>query len=223
MSDEERQVIKNTTLMRYAQYYSPQEFSQYLSASIQKKNGQRYYKFDVTGMPAEGDKMMSRIDTLRNQDLLFVDNLQNQFEAFEQETEVPYRTWQEEMLPELARMREARKERNTKVALGVLAGIATAVLAKNSGSTAGEIGTVVGGIATAWSLSDAFQANASLRVHKAVIDEMGQGIDIDLSPTVMEFEDETIELQGTAREQYQQWKAHLREIYALESTPDVDL
>jgi hypothetical protein len=223
MSDEERQVIKNTTLMRYAQYYSPQEFSQYLSASIQKKDGQRYYKFDVTGMPAEGDKMMSRIDTLRNQDLLFVDNLQNQFEAFEQETEVPYRTWQEEMLPELARMRAVRKERNTKVALGVLAGIATAVLAKNSGSTAGEIGTVVGSIASAWSLKDAFDLNASLRVHKAVIEEMGQGIDIDLSPTVMEFEDETIELQGTAREQYQQWKAHLREIYALESTPDVDL
>lgn len=223
LSEEEKQTIKNTTLVRYAQYYSPQEFSRYLNASIESKNRQRYYKFELNGMPAADDKMFKRIDALRNQDLLFVDNLQNQFEAFEQDTEIPYTTWQEEMLPELARIREQTVKRNSKVAIGLLAGIAAAVIAKNSGSNAGEAAAVIGGIASAWSLKDAYQANANLRVHKAVIDELGAGIDLDLSPTVMQFEDETIELQGTATEQYQQWKAHLREIYELESTPDIQL
>jgi len=223
LSEDDKQTIKNTTMVRYAQYYSPEVFNQYIDSTIKKKGKLKYYKFDLVGMPADDDNMIKRIETLRAQDLLFVDKLQNQFEAFDAETEVAYRRWQEETLPQVAKAREAKAERNTKVALGVLAGVAAALLAKNSGSSMGQAASIVGGVAAAWSLKDAYQANESLKVHRAVIDEMGQGLDIDLSPTVMDFKDKSIELTGTASEQYQQWKAHLRDIYELEATPDVSL
>jgi hypothetical protein len=44
-----------------------------------------------------------------------------------------------------------------------------------------------------------------------------------VSPTVIEFENQTVELQGTAQEQYLQWKTHLRKVFDEEETPDVQL
>jgi hypothetical protein len=37
---------------------------------------------------------------------------------------------------------------------------------------------------------------------------------------VIEFEKKTVELTGTAKEQFAQWRAFLKQIYAQEATPD---
>ena len=53
--------------------------------------------------------------------------------------------------------------------------------------------------------------------------ELGESIDMELAPQVIEFEKKTVELTGTAREQFAQWRAFLKKIYAQESVPDVQL
>ncbi|WP_237738547.1 hypothetical protein [Idiomarina xiamenensis] len=223
LPDTQKQRIKQTTLVRYAQYYSPEAYDSYVSRQLKRYDGQQYYQYSLNGLPAEDDPMFQRIQNLRAQDLLFVDRMQDQFEVFDKETEDAYRQWQKETLPEAVRAREARAERNTKAALGIGLGVLAAVLGNNSSSTATAVARTAGAIGSVWLLKDAYKANENLKVARTVIDEMGQGLDLNLSPTVMEFDDKSVELTGTASEQYEQWKAHLRKIYALEQTPDTRL
>ena len=223
LSEDEKRQIKNMSLMRYARYYAPETFSQYIESDIKRKNGQRYYKFELTGLPDKSDPMLQRITELRAQELLFIDRLQEQYEVFEAEVNPSYKRWQEETLPELEAARAAAAKRNASAAIGVGLGVLAAILAKNSGSSAGQVGAVLGGIGSIYAVNEAFKSNSALKVHSAVIEEKGQAVDLSVSPIEMEFEDNTIELQGTASEQYLQWKSHLRKIYELEKTPDVQL
>ncbi|WP_371194849.1 hypothetical protein [Glaciecola sp. SC05] len=220
---DEKQQIKNMSLMRYARYYSPEAFGQYIESDIKRKNGQRYYKFELTGLPDQNDPMLRRIEELRAQELLFIDRLQDQYEVFDAEVGPSYQTWQEETLPELEAARKAAMKRNASAALGVGLGVLAAILSKNSGSSAGQVGAVLGGIGSVVAINEAFKSNSAMKVHNAVIEEQGQAVDLSVGPTEMEFEDNTIELQGTATEQYMQWKTHLRKIFELESTPDTQL
>ena len=223
LSTEEKQAIKNMSLVRYARYYSPEAFNQYLSSDIKRKNGQRYYKFELTGLPAEDDPMLARIEELRAQELLFIDRLQDQYEVFDAKVSPSYQTWQEETLPEIEAARRAAVRRNASAAMGVGLGVLAAILSKNSNSSAGQVGAVLGSVGSVIAINNAFKSNSAMKVHNAVIEEQGQAVDLSVSPTEMEFEDNTIELQGTASEQYLQWKTHLRKIYELESTPDTQL
>ena len=218
--DASKKKIKETTLVRYAQYYSPEEFNRYVSTSLKKKNKVQYYKHELVGLPADGNKMLKRIESLRAQDQLFVDNLQGQYEVFDADTLTAYRTWQKETLPDAVARREAEEERNTKAAVGVGLAIMSAILASNSNSNAGNVATAASAIGSVKLLADSFKANEDMKVHSSILDEQGQGLDLSLNPTVMEFDDKQVELTGTAAEQYEQWKAHLKTIFELEATPD---
>ncbi|MFW8591911.1 hypothetical protein ACOI22_13970 [Glaciecola sp. 2405UD65-10] len=223
MSLADKEYIKSMSLMRYARYYSPEKYEQYISTELKRKNGQRYYKFELTGLPDDDDPMLKRIEDLRAQELLFVDRLQDNYDVFEAKTQDAYGNWQAETLPEVVAAREAQQERNAKAILGVGAAILAAVLAKNSNSSLGEAGSVVAGIGSVFAISDAFKNNARMKQHSAVIEEQGKALDLTVSPMVIEFEDQVIELKGTAQEQYLQWKTHLRKVFQEEETPNVQL
>ena len=46
---------------------------------------------------------------------------------------------------------------------------------------------------------------------------------MEMGPRVVEFENETIELTGDAKEQFIQWRAFLKKMYAVEATPEKQL
>jgi hypothetical protein len=232
MSTADKQAIKDMSLMRYARYYSPENYSEYVETSIKRKNGQRYYKFDLKGLPDRNDPMLKRIEDLRAQELLFVDRLQDNYEVFQAETRDAYATWQAETLPEVLAAREAQIGRNTKTVLGIGAAILAAILIKkgieksrerNVDTSEFELGAVAASIGSVWAINEAFKNNARMKVHSAVIEEQGQALDLNVSPMVIKFEDQTVELQGTAQEQYLQWKTYLRKVFEEEKTPDVQL
>ena len=52
---------------------------------------------------------------------------------------------------------------------------------------------------------------------------MGQSLDIKVTPQVVELNEQSIELKGTATEQYTQLRQKLLEIYQLEATPNQQL
>ena len=233
LSDKQKSDIKTMSLMRYARYYAPEVFGQYVTSSVKRKNGDRFYKFELVGLPDREDPMLKRIEELRAQEFLFVDRLQDNYEVFQAETKLAYSTWQEETLPEIRAARQARVERNTKAVLGVGAAILAGVFAakssdksrqgNSSASGANSAAAVLAGIGSVWAINDAFKNNARLKVHSAVIDEQGQALDLSVSPMVLEFESQSVELSGTAQEQYFQWKRHLRGIFNEEATPSIQL
>ena len=129
---------------------------------------------------------------------------------------------------------EAQSEANRKAvgqaALGVLAvglSVMAVMAGANSNSTAGPTaattGAIVGGVVGAKLLTDSFRTSEEAKVHREALEELGQSIDIDLAPRVVAFEKETIELTGSAAEQFARWREFLQKIFEQEKTPQVQL
>ena len=72
-------------------------------------------------------------------------------------------------------------------------------------------------------LSESFKNVEEAKLHRNALNEMGGSINLEFSPQVVEFENETVELTGNAEQQFSQWRLFLQSIFEQESTPDVML
>jgi hypothetical protein len=216
-NEVQKQAIRDLTTIRYAQYYSPESYDQYVQQKIVGNafSGKRY-EFKLTGKPSDADRMLGRIDALRNQDNMFIDRLQVQYEAFDLQSQESYRVWQKETLVEAVAARKAKNTRNAKAVLGIAAAIGAVMVAKNSNSTYAGSSTAALAVASVAAIGSSLKDNQQFKIHRASLDEMGESLDINLSPSVMQFNETTTTLTGTASEQHEQWKAHLKAIYDLE-------
>ncbi|NVK54938.1 MAG: hypothetical protein HWE26_04935 [Alteromonadaceae bacterium] len=208
-SDEEKQEIERVSDIRYAALYSNEAFGDYLTIS----RGE----YKLTGLPAENDRMWQRIQAVKAKDEQFIDSLQNNYETFYVSANSDYRKYQRETLPLAIEAREKREARNAKmIGAGILT-VAAILLDRNSSSgLAKDIAIAGAGVAGVLAYKD----HSELSELSSVLDEAGSSLDIKVSPQVIEFEGEQIELAGTAAEQHAQLQAKLRELYELESTPD---
>ena len=220
LDDSTRQTMKDVATVRYAAVYSPERFGPYLDVS---QNRAGTYEYALNGLPAQDDPMLARINAIKAQEMMFVDNLQDNFAVFQAQTQDAYRTYQKETLPIVKRIRKEQAKRTGSQLAAIGFTVAAVLLNKNSNSTASQVGSAIAGIAAASTLIDAVQSNRQIARHRELFEEMGENLDIGLSPQVIEFNDQEIELVGTAGEQYQQWRAYLQQMYALEATPDIAL
>jgi hypothetical protein len=187
-------------------------------------------RFALAGFPAEADPMLTRVRAVRVRDQLFVDGLQEHYRDFSGRMDTSYLVWQEQSLLEIEARRKAEWDAAGEAALGVLA-IGLAILAiaaggrtsSQTGQTAAVAGGIIGGVAGASLISGSFQTSKQAEVHRDALNELGKSIDIDMAPQVVASEKETVELTGTAREQFAQWRAFLKKIYEEERTPAVQL
>lgn len=214
--------IRRVTELRFASHFADEAFADHLLAD----DG----RFMLASFPSENDPMLQRTRAIRVRDQLFVDGLQKNYEQFAADMERSYRIWQEQSAFEIAAKRDAQLEAIGEGILGVLAiGLAVAAVAAgsrsdNAGSaTAATTAGVAAGVIGATLLSRSFQTSKEAEVHREALEELGKSIDLELAPQVIEFEEKTVELQGTASEQFAQWRKFLQEIYAQESVPDVQL
>ncbi len=124
-------------------------------------------------------------------------------------------------------MKAARKAKTKALVQGVLGSllvIAGAVAAADSNNNVGTevaaTGAIIGGAIV---LGQSFQTRAEMKVHREALVELGQSINIEIAPQVVEYENQTAELVGDAAQQYKQWIAFLKKIYDLEATPEKQL
>lgn len=215
-SDEQKRTVQSIADLRYAAMYSPESFSSYLS---QKRNQQ----FVLNGKPADHDSMYQRIADVKAKDEQFIDSLQTNYDTFYAQTNDAYRTYQQEALS-LVKELHAQEARRTKAqvfaTVGIIGGI---LLSKNSNSTAGNVGAAVATAIGAYNIMDAVKENQAISAQREMLEEQGQNLDLKVTPQVVEFNDQTIELSGSAKEQYTQLRHKLYEIYQLEATPETKL
>lgn len=214
--------LQKVTELRFGSSFSEEAFSQHLDTNQRT--------VELVSFPSEVDPMLQRTRAVRVRDQLFVDGLQDHYRSFSADMQDSYLIWQEQSLLEIEARREANEKATGQAALGVLA-IGLSVLAimagarssSSVGSTTAATGAVVGGIVGATLLANSFRTSEEAKVHRDALEELGQSIDIDLAPRVIAFEQETVELTGTAKEQFAQWRAFLQEIFEQEKTPQVQL
>lgn len=218
-SEAQKANIQAVSELRYAAMYSPETMGSYLEQRS-TRNGVVY---SINGFPADEDPMLQRIRMIQAEEQSFISDLQNNYAAFYEQSDSSYSDYHRETLPVAATIRREKAQRGRQQATALLAAVGAGLLLRNSGSTAGEIGAIVLGATSLYNIGGAIQTNRNLDNQRQLLTEMGQNLDIEVTPQVIEYRDQTIELQGTAREQYTQLRAQLFEIYKVEATPEQNL
>lgn len=202
--------IKTVANLKFATDLAPDAFGDYLEAS---RRGQ----LSINQLPAENDSMMTRVNRIKEQEYLFVDTLDDYYSRFHREMRPSYDEWRQATYEEAIRLREVQRQARNRLiggALLIAGGIAAGSEADSWATDAAAAGAVVGGIGA---VRSGLQRRKEAEIHAESLRELSHSLGTEITPYVLDIEGRTIELSGTATEQYTQWRKLLREIYAEET------
>ena len=207
----------NVSNLRFGAEFSPESFNEYL--------GRKNNKFSLKALPSEDDPMWQRVNSIMIREQLFVDSLQSHYDKFANLSNQSYILWQNQSYNEIIAERKAKTKavgRGILGALSIAAAVASASAPRSerNNNFSGEVAmlTLAGKL-----LEDAAKYKAEAKMHRDSIKELGDSIDAELAPNVIEFENKTIELSGNAKQQFIEWRNFLKKMYELEKTPEVQL
>ena len=204
----DRIAIRQVAEMRFARDFANGAFADYLEEDASGH-------ISLRRLPAEDDPMLSRIRGLRQRHFVFVDTLQGHYTGFAENMYAPYQEWRKASYEETVALRELEAESQREMIAGGAAIIA-GVLAQSSGNrtarSAGAVGVIGGGAL----LKRGLEKRAESNIHSLALEELGQSLDAEITPRVIELEDRTVRLSGNVEDQYDQWRELLADIYAAE-------
>ena len=201
--------IRAVAELRFAKEFAPQAFKRHVTVDDGRVR--------LVSLPAKEDTLYQLVLQIKERDDLFIETLQEYSENFAEALDAPYRDWARQSFYE----RRAHDENVTaSVAQGLLSALAIiggVVIAADSGSTpeARQLGQVLVG-AGAYGAYDAYQDYEASEIHEAALKELGQSLDLEVEPQVVQVENQTRTLTGSVEDQYQQWHEILNEIYLSE-------
>ena len=210
LSDKQILNIKQVANLKFAEDLAPDAFGDYLQTS-------RSGRVTVVQLPAEDDGMMARVARIKEQEYLFVDTLDNYYVKYYKDMRPSYDEWRHATYEEAVRLREVRKQARNRLvggALLVAGGIAAGAKSKTWASSTAAAGVVVGGIAA---IKSGLQRRKEAEIHAEALQELNQSLGSEITPYVLDIEGRTIELTGSARDQYVEWRRLLSDIYAQET------
>ncbi len=208
MDGGDREQIRVVAEMRFAREFSPEAFDDYLS---QKRNGE----YQLERLPARDDPMLARIRSIRERDHLFVDTMQTYYGDFNTQMSGPYQEWRKQSYNEALEVQRLRRESWQQIiggAAAVIAGIAAQSSDNRSARTAGNVAIIGGGYA----ISSGISKRGEVRIHVEALEELGQSLEAEVVPHVIELDDRSVTLSGNVQDQYAQWREILADIYQAE-------
>jgi hypothetical protein len=209
----ELQEIRQVSRLQFAANLAPEPFEDYLTTD---KKG----RVKVKRLPALGDPMMVRVDTIRASENLFIDTLDQNFAAFFAKMEAPYASWRKYTYEEEKAYKALKRKALTQQILGGLA-ILGAALA-DPGSPVASVArdaAMIGGMAA---IHAGIATSKEAKIHAEAIRELAASVETELQPIVIEVRGQTLRLSGSAATQYQEWQRLMREIWVTETGLPVD-
>jgi hypothetical protein len=209
LSNTDILALRTIAELKFANAFSPQAFD-----GLIRQDAKGYYQ--INRLPAEGDPMLDRIRAIRERDYLFVDTLQDYYGAFVKDMSIPYKQWRSQSYDEVIALREIKKDARNRTIAGVaaiLGGIAAAGGNNRATRTAGQVSVGAGG----YLIKSGFDKRAEAKMHIEALQELGDSLQSEIEPQVIELEDRTITLSGTVENQYDQWRDVLKDLYNLET------
>ena len=208
VSSKDRVTIRRVAELRFARTFAEDAFSGYLQTDDDGL-------VSLKRLPAEGDPMLERIRNLRQRNYVFVDTLQGYYGGFADEMYSPYQEWRKLSYEEVVALRELQRESTTQLIAGaaaVVAGIAAQGSSSSYANAAGMVGIAGGG----YLLKSGLEKRAESSIHSLALEELGQSLEAEITPRVIELEDRTVRLSGNVQDQYNQWRELMADIYAAE-------
>lgn len=209
INDQRIVEIRTVSEMLFAQRFSPDAFSEYLTTD-------RRGIYQLTALPAENDPQLQRIQDIRERDFMFVDTVQDYYATYTRQMRLPYDSWREQSYQETVTLRELRDSAKRRFIAGTAAVLGGLAAATQGGTYATQAGGAVGVGAGAYLIKSGFDKQAEARIHMEALEELGQSLENEVAPRVITLDNRTITLSGTVEEQYSQWREILAEMYAAE-------
>ena len=209
ITDEEVVEIRTISEILFARRFSPDVFDPYLTSS---RNG----IYQINSLPADSDPVLERIRDIRERDFMFIDTVQDYYATYVRQMRLPYDSWREQSYHETITLREleaSAKRRFIAGAVAVVGGLAAATQGSNYATQAGGAFGVGAG---AYLIRSGFDKRAEARIHMEALEELGQSLENEVAPQVINLDDRTITLTGSVEEQYEQWREILADLYAAE-------
>jgi len=211
MSQEEALRLRQISELRFAREFSPEAFGEYLSED-------RSGTLTIERLPAENDTILERVDMIRERDNLYVDTMQDYYDAFSREMHRPYQDFRRVSHESVVKARQLRKRGNRQILAGI-AGIVGGIYGRlSSGSWMAFDGSTAAAAVGGYALKQGLQSKEKAAEQTDRLAEMGSSLDAVIAPQVIALEDRSVTLSGTVQSQYGQWREMLHRIYEQENT-----
>lgn len=202
--------IRRVSDLRFAADLAPYAFRDYLN---QDKNGQ----VQVIRLPAEGDPLLMRMESIRERDYALVDTLNEYYALFADNMKEPYTNWRRYSYDELEAQADARRAATTRKLLGAAAIIGGVLAGSESDTYVGRAASTAAIIGGVYAVKSGFDKDAEVKLHTESLRQLGESFQTEVQPMVVDVEGRTLQLSGSAEEQYAEWRRLLRELYETET------
>jgi len=207
---QDRERIRLVTELRFARSFSPEAFDGYLE---EDKKG----RFTVVRLPAKDDPMLQRVASIRERDQMFIDTLQEYYRSFGEQMHGPYEEWRKQSYEEAVALQELQSESTRQLIAGGLALIAGIAMATTGDSATSQVAGQVAVLGGGYMLKGGLDKRNEAQIHVQALEELGQSLEAEITPQVIELEDRTVTLHGNVEDQYAQWRELLVDIYQAET------
>ena len=200
--------LRTISELRFARDFSPESFDQHI---VENRKG----RLEISRLPARNDPILARIQKIQMRDDLYVDTMQEYYDNFSLRMEEPYQVWRTESYNEVIAARELKRQGTGRILGGIAAvvvGIVAAGSSDGSARAAAAVAIGSGGLL----VQSGIGKRAEAQMHVEALAELGQSLEAELEPQVIDLEDRTITLTGNVESQYQQWRDVLQKIYRAE-------
>ncbi len=216
LSAEAVQTIRATAEMKFAQEFAPDAFSDHIGETSRGE-------FELKRLPAEDDPMLARVRRIREREYLFIDTLDAYYENFQRDMYPAYQNWRRATYAEAIALKELRAQSRARAIGGVVAIAGSVAAMSESNSRYVDTSAIVGIMSGAMLLKSAITKRNEARIHAEVLEEVGVAAEAEIMPHTIELENQSVRLQGSVDEQYDELRGILRRIYFADlDLPDPD-
>lgn len=178
--------IADVALLVYANDLSPESFAHMLTRDEQGL-------LSVSALPAADDPMLQRVQNMRVRHHLFIDTVDEYYQALHEQTRSPYLIWRSYSFEQIQEEQRAAER---------------GVDESRYSSTTGYL-----------TLTQRYDRYRWSKIYQQEYQELAAGFNRETAPAILEVNRQVLGLSGTLEEQYAQWRRILRELFELETTP----
>jgi len=202
--------VRRVSELRFASELAPYAFKDYIGAD---KKGM----YHLTRLPADDDPLLTRMDRIRERDYALLDTINEHYALFSENMSDPYTNWRRYSYDEIEAHDEAKRQALTRKLLGAAAIIGGLVAGTETNTYVGQAAATAAIFGGAYAIKSGFDKGAEVKMHSDSLKQLGESFQAEVQPMVVEVEGRTLQLKGTADEQYHEWRRLLRELYENET------
>jgi outer membrane murein-binding lipoprotein Lpp len=210
LTHEQRLALRRVADLRFAADLAPYAFGSYLAKD-------RKGLYSVTRLPADDDPVVQRMQRVRERDYALVDTLNEYYANFGGSIAVPYTEWRKYSHEELEAEAQAKREALTRQVLGAVAVVGGIMAGAETSSSAGSAAATAAVIGGMYAFKSGLDKRAEVKIHTESLKQLGDSFQSEVQPMVVDVEGRTLQLKGSAEEQYAEWRRLLRELYENET------